>query len=54
MLITKTPISERQCARFYIFKKSCCCKVCRKRAIFAGAPNLTMKENCGLGESKPC
>ena len=35
-------------------KKSCCCKVCRKRAIFVGAPNLTTKENCGLSEPKPC
>ena len=24
-------------------KKCCCCKVCRKRAIFVGAPNLTTK-----------
>ena len=31
---------------FYSFKKCCCCKVCRNRAIFVGVPNLTMKENC--------
>ena len=35
-------------------KKSCCCKVCRKRTIFVGTPNSTMKEKCGLGEPKPC
>ena len=35
-------------------KTICCCKVCRKRAIFVGAPNLTTKENCGLSEPKPC
>ena len=36
------------------WEKNCCCKVCRKRAIFVGTPNLTMKNNCGLGEPKPC
>ena len=37
-----------------LFQKNGCCKVCRKSVIFVGAPNLTMKDNCGLGEPKPC
>ena len=42
------------CVKNHTNKTICCCKVCRKRAIFVGGPNLTMKEKCGFGEPKPC